>query len=336
MATYFITGISGFLGSNLVQAIFRFDSKAKIIGLAFPNNPCPYINKDIVTIVGGDVLNPDSLDAFLSVPAPEGKRYLIHAAGRISVYRKNDPLTTKVNVEGTRNVLEAAKRHRIDAFLFLSSVDALSKVDKGKPIVEQSRFDETGLEGVYSISKAIASNLVLDANSPTMATYVVQPSAILGPLDPGHNPINEAIKRFLNGKLPAVVKGAYDLVDVRDVAEGILLVLEKGTPGESYLLTGNHAEVIELIACAARHSGKKPIKLKVPTFLIKLASPFIEAAARRKGKGPLFTSFAVDCLQQNSDYHHEKATALGYRPRSLDETMEDTVTWMKESGYLDK
>ena len=336
MASYFITGIAGFLGNNLAKEIQAADPAADIVGFVQTGDPCIYLDKERIRLIEGDLFDLESIERFLSTPVKDGKRHLIHVAGRISVYRNNDPLTTKVNVKGTENVLAAALSHHIDRFVYVSSVDALSKVEMGKKILEQETYDPDVLEGVYSKSKAIASNLVLKARQCGMETLVVLPSAILGPNDPGRSPINDAIARFLKGKLPAVVEGAYDLVDVRDVAKGIVLVLAQGQSGESYLLTGNHCEVIDLIGLAAEASGKKPVKLKVPTFLVKMASPFIEIDARKRCKTPLFTSFAIDCLRQNSDYSHDKASSLGYQPRPLKKTVEDTVAWMKESGYLER
>lgn len=335
VASYFITGISGFLGNNLVREILSFDPQATIVGLIFPDDPCKYLDKERLILVEGNILDKPSLEGFLSAPTPEGKRYLIHAAGKISVRRKNSMCNT-VNIDGTRNVLEAALSHRIDRFLYLSSVDALQKVEEGKPILEQHAFPLEGLKGSYSKSKAIAGNLVLEAKEKGLDVIIVQPSAILGPYDPAHNPIDDAIRRFLIGKLPAVVKGAYDLVDVRDVAKGICILLEKGISGESYLLTGNHRSVVGLLEEVAKASGKKPVKAIVPTWLVKLASPFISFIASIRKKEPLFTSFAIDCLSQNSHYSHLKASSLGYDPRPLEKTIEDTVAWMKESDYLSK
>ncbi len=335
MANYFITGISGFLGNNLVAEIFASDPKAHIVGLIFKGDPCPYLSKEKLTLVEGNILDRSSIERFLSFPVPEGKRYLIHAAGKISVKRKNS-LCNTVNIDGTRNMLEGALNHRIDRFVYLSSVDALQRVPVGKEIVEQPHFPLEGLEGSYAKSKAIAGNLVLAAKEKGLDVLIVQPSAMLGPLDPGKNPIDSAIAKFLKGKMPALVKGAYDLVDVRDVAKGICLLLEKGVNGESYLLTGEHRTILYFMALVADSSGKKPVKATVPTFLVKLASPFLYFFASLKKKEPLFTSFAIDCLTQNSHYSHLKASVLGYDPRPLEETIEDTVKWMKESDYLDR
>lgn len=159
----------------------------------------------------------------------------------------------------------------------------------------------------------------------------------MGPNDPFLAPINMAIKRFLNGKLPAITKGGYNIVDVRDVAEGIVLAIDKSKNKESYLLTGEYIPVKDLIGLAAKVSNKKPVNKKVPHFVIKIASPFIELHYKLRHKKPLFTGFSMDCLMQNSNYSNKKAQAeLGYKTRPITDTMNDTINWMKESGYLEK
>ena len=163
------------------------------------------------------------------------------------------------------------------------------------------------------------------------------PSAIIGPNDPFNSPINFAIKKFIKGKLNLLVKGQYNIVDVRDVADGIILTAENGTVGSSYILSGTHTSMLDLINKVADIEGKQHIKKLVPISLKKLASPFIETHARIHKKRPLFTGFSMDCLQQNSHYRCTKAREeLSYSPRDLDTTLCDLVSWMKESDYLDR
>ena len=200
-------------------------------------------------------------------------------------------------------------------------------------LYEPEEYDINKVDGVYSKSKVQANNIVLDAvKNSGLDACIVLPSAIMGPNDPFNAPINSAIRRFLNNKLPAITKGGYNIVDVRDVAKGILSVLENGKPGESYFLTGRYVSVKELIEIAGKEANKKPIKNKVPHFVIKAASPFIEAHAKSHHKAPLFTGFSMDCLMQNSNYSCNKARKeLGYEPRPLEETMKDTIDWMQSS-----
>ncbi len=334
MKTYFITGISGFLGRNLTIELLK-QNDVRIIGFVLPNekNLEFYEQYSNITLVRGNILNKDEVLEFLSAPC-DGDKYLIHAAGKISVYKKNDPLTTEINVIGTRNVIDACINKGFKKVIYVSSVDSVPKRKGHDVIYEPEEYDINKVDGVYSKSKVEANNIVLDAvKNRGLNACIVLPSAIMGPDDPFNAPINNAIRRFLNNKLPAITKGGYNIVDVRDVAKGILSSLENGKSGESYLLTGQYVTVKGLIEEAAKVANKKPIKNKVPHFIIKMISPFIESHAKRHHKSPLFTGFSMDCLMQNSNYSCDKARKeLGYEPRSLEETMKDTVEWMRNGA----
>lgn len=334
MKTFFIIGVSGFLGKNLTIELLK-QQDIQIIGFALPNekNLELYEQHDNITLVRGNILNKDEVLRFLSTPA-DGDKYLIHAAGKISVYKKNDPLTTEINVVGTRNVIDACINKGFKKVVYVSSVDSVPKRKGNDVIYEPEEYDINKVDGVYSKSKVQANNIVLDAvKCSSLPACIVLPSAIMGPNDPFNAPINSAIKKFLNNKLPAITKGGYNIVDVRDVAKGILSALESGKPGESYFLTGRYVTVKELIEIAGKEANKKPIKNKVPHFIIKAASPFIEAHAKAHHKAPLFTGFSMDCLMQNSNYSCDKARKeLGYEPRPLEETMKDTIEWMRNGG----
>ena len=257
-------------------------------------------------------------------------------AGRISTLKKNDPLTTTINVEGTKNVVNQSIKHNIDKFIYISSVDALNRHKGNELIYEQDEYYPNDVLGVYSKSKAEASNYVLRGKDK-MDVVVLLPSALIGPNDTFHSPINDAIRLYLNGKMPAVVSGGYNLVDVRDVARGIYKASLKANNGESYILGGTYISVKDLMDMCADLSGKKKIKFVVPHFIIKLISPLVELSAKIKKKKPLFTGFSMDCLNQNSNYSNEKAKKeLGFNPREIKSTLSDTIEWMKESGYLDK
>ena len=333
MKTYYITGISGFLGRNITIELLK-EKDVCIIGFVLPNEKSLefYEGHKNITLVRGNILNKDDVDAFLSITA-SGDKYLIHAAGKISVYRKNDPLTMDINVEGTRNVINSVVDKGFKKIVYVSSVDSIPKRKGNDIIYEPDEYDVNKVDGVYSKSKVLANQIVLDAITKyNIDASIVLPSALMGPNDPFTSPINLAIKKFLNNKLPAITKGGYDIVDTRDVAKGILKTLDKGVKGESYLLTGHYISVEELIKLAAKVSNKKPIKRKVAHILIKLMAPFIELHARIHHKTPLFTGFSMDCLMQNSNYSSQKAKEeLGYKTISIEETMIDTIKWLEKN-----
>lgn len=333
--TYYITGIAGFVGVNLINELDK-EKDIKVIGFVLPSEKdFSFLKKDYITLVEGNILNEDDVEKFLSLRG-EGEKIIIHLAGRITTLKRGDPLTSQINVEGTKNIVDVANKiGDFSKFIYISSVDALPKHRNEEDIFEVDRYDESKVDGVYSKSKAIASNFVLDNFKNN--SVIVLPSAIMGPNDVRCAPINNAIKRFLNDKLPAITKGGYNIVDVRDVAKGILLASKLGKDKQSYLLTGEYVSVKYLIKQTALVSNKKPVTTTVPHFAIKLASPSICLHSKIHHKTPLFTGFSMDCLKQNSRYNYKKAaTELGYKARPIEETISDTVKWMKESGYLDK
>jgi len=332
MRTYYITGITGFLGRNIVSELLKKEPDATIIGFVLPND----IHCDLpgnVSYVEGNILNPEDVNKFLSVPT-KNEKVLIHAAGRISVYKRGDPMTMTINVDGTKIITDAAKELGFKRMLFISSVDAVSRRKGKEPIFEQSRYNEKEVVGVYSKSKAIANNYVLDQANDDFEVIIICPSAIMGPNDPFHAPINDAIKKAITNKLPAVTKGGYDIVDVRDVAKGTIDLIEKGQNKESYLVTGHYVSVKDLMGMASEISGAKKVTFTVPFWLIKSISPFIELFAKIRKKKPLFTGFSMDCLAQNSNYNHDKMTKLtGYNPLTIKESLIDTISWMRETNY---
>ena len=338
MDTYYITGISGFLGRNIVKEL-NSRGKVNIVGLVFPNEQGidDLKKQENITLIEGNILNKEDIEKFLSYPN-KGKKIIIHAAGKISVYKKGDPMCTTINVEGTKVMVDTAIKLGCDRFVYVSSVDSLNKRKGNDVIYEQDRYEIDKVDGVYSKSKASANNYVLDAyKEKSLPAVVVLPSPFIGPDDPLNNPMNYAIKRFLIGKLPALVKGQYNVADVRDISKGIIDASINGHIGESYILGGHQITMLNLINGVAKIENKKPIKLCVPIWLVKLGSPFIELNAKIRKKSPLFTAFSMDCLKQNSNYSSEKANKdFGYISGDINTTLIDLVKWMKESGYLEK
>ena len=329
MKNYYITGASGFVGKNLITELLKQEN-IHIYGLFLPNetNLDFYVN-DKITIVRGNILDYGSIYDFIS--QGDGDKIVVHVAGVISVYKNNDEFAFRANTEGTKNLVDASVKLNVNKFIYISSVDSLTKHKPGEYVAEQSEYYPDELIGVYSKSKAIANNYILKAYKENgLPAVICCPSAIAGPNDPFSAPINQAIKKFLNKKMPAVVKGGYDIVDVRDVVNGIIGAINNGRNGESYILAGTPISVLDLMAIAAKEANMKPVKMTVPHFIIKLISPFIVMHAKLHHKRPLFTSFSMDCLKQNPIYSHEKSSKeLGYKSRPLEETIRDLIEWFR-------
>lgn len=326
MKTYYITGGTGFLGYNIIKQI---DCNDNIIIFALENDPNKALFNGMpnVKITTGNLLNINDVIKFLSTPS-KGDKYLIHAAGKITTLKKGDPLVYKINVLGTQNIVDVAKSQNFKKILYVSSVDSMRYRRDKNTIFEQSEYIEDETPGQYGKSKVLASNYV----RKNLNNYIiVMPSAILGPDDPLNSAINSAIKKAINNKLPAIVNGGYNLVDVRDVARGILLALESKQINKDYLLTGHYIKIKDLMKKTNNFAKSKKYKFIVPHFIIKLIAPIFEISAKKSSKNPLFTGFSMDCLKQNANYSYQKAKAdFNYQPRDIDTTIKDTIIYLQK------
>lgn len=326
MKTLFITGISGFLGNNLLNEL---GDDMDIIALVLPyEKDKPFLKRKNITLIEGNILSKDDIKRFLNIK--KDNKYIIHMAGKISTLKNHDPLTMDINYEGTKNIIDTALEiGDFKKFIYISSVDSLPIHQAGELIKEVDHYNIENVPGVYGKSKALANQYILD-KAERIDVSILLPSALFGPNDVTLTPINKAINNFLNDKLRAITKGGYNLVDVRDVAKGIVEAISKSKNKESYILSGHYISVENLINETAKIANKKPIKFKVPHLLIKTISPFIELNAKLNKKTPLFTGFSMDCLMQNSNYDSSKAMKeLGYSARDIKETLKDTIYYLK-------
>ncbi|CDC61883.1 nAD dependent epimerase/dehydratase family protein [Clostridium sp. CAG:448] len=201
----------------------------------------------------------------------------------------------------------------------------------------------------------MATHAVLDAAKTSLDASVVLPSGIIGPGDTSGGSITELLLSFLAGKLPIAVRGGYDFVDVRDVAAGIVSCAEKGVRGKCYILSGHYATIRDILETVGRSTGINKAVSYLPVALAKIIAPFYEldsirrkkklffALAKiiapfyefdsiRRKKKLFFTPYAVHVLQSNALFSGKAAAKdLGYAPRSLKETLIDTVKWLKKS-----
>ena len=328
---YLITGGAGHLGSTLCLKLQERGERIRI--LAMPNENTAFVERTGAEIVRGNVLDRDSMRAFFILP--EGyEAQLIHCAGIVDIGGAENPATEKVNVEGTRNVMELSRAAGVRKIVYVCSVHGLPDIPKGHVKREIDVFYPEKVDGAYAKSKARAANLVLGMAREGLPAVVVLPSGIIGPYAGKGNHLVQMVKNYLEGRLPVVINGGYDFSDVRDVADGILAALERGRTGESYILSGGYYEVPEMLRLLREATGGRRFGV-APTWMAKIAAPLSEFVAKKRGRKPLFTAYSLRVLHENGRYSHDKATAeLGYRPRDLFDTLRDTAAWLIESGEV--
>ena len=321
---YIVTGAAGHLGTALLCRLREMH--AEVYALILPGEQRE--KREGVHYVEGDVRDLDSLRPLFACPQ---KRELcvIHAAGLIDISEEDSPVMSQVNIGGTENVLRLCQEYKVRRLVYVSSVHAIPEKAHGQIMRETEEFSASMVVGAYARTKAEATARVLAARTE-IDTVVVHPSGIIGPYDSRGNHLVQMIADYLRGALPACVKGGYDFVDVRDVAEGCLLAMDRGRRGSCYILSGRHYEIREVLEMARRAGQGRKLAV-LPMWMAQAAVPAIGWHARRKKARPLYTKYSLYTLRSNDRFCHDKATReLGYMPRDLWETVRDTVTWCRE------
>ena len=324
---YLVTGATGFLGRAVAEELVR--RKAQVHALVLHDDP--YINllpKEVHTVIG-DVCAENSLTDFFA--DADGRTCVIHCAGIVSVASRPGSRLYQVNVGGTWRVLRQCMEHDVGKMVYVSSVHAIPEKPKGCIITEDCEFSPGLVDGDYAKSKAIATELVLNAAERGLNASIVLPSGIIGPGDIQGGSFTSMAKSFLAGRLPFAVRGGYDFVDVRDVASGILGCAMSGKSGEGYILSGHYITVKEMLDIIGKAAGLHRRPLCLPLGLAKLAAPYYEKRCIRKKKPLFFTPYSIAVLGSNGYFSHKKASGvLSYKPRPIEETLRDMTEWLRQ------
>ena len=320
-----VTGATGHIGNVLVRKLLDRGEKVRAL-IWRGEDTTPLKNLDVEQVVG-DVLDPASLEH-----AMHGVETVYHLAGIISIMPGRNPLVWRVNVEGTRNVLEAARHASIRRLLYTSSIHAIAHAPHGVAMDETLGFDQNNPYGEYDRSKATASLEVQKAAARDLDAVIVCPTGVIGPYDFRGSEMGEVIRSATEARTMLYVEGAYDFVDVRDVADGMIAAVKRGRRGESYILSGHKLSVRYMLETVREVTGKAFASVKIPFSLAELAARYTPWYYRRTQAKPRFTSYSLQVLQSNANICCSKALAeLGYKPRPMYESIADTVRWFLEN-----
>ena len=317
---WLVTGATGHIGNVLVRELLRQGERVR--ALVLPGESRLPLKGVEVEQAEGDVLELDSLWEPL-----RGIRGIFHLAGVISILPGENALVRRVNVDGTRNLLEAARRGGVGRFIYTSSIHALRRVEKGV-IDESIPYDAGNPYGAYDRSKAQATLEVQQAAASGLEAVIACPTGVIGPYDFRGSMMGNVIRGAAERKPTLYVEGAYDFVDVRDVVQGLIGAARRGRRGESYILSGQRITIPDLLAAVRRITGGRFLQMKVPLGLARFAARFTPWWYRLAGASPRFTPYSLEVLQSNSHISHAKASReLGYQPRDLHESLTDAVHW---------
>ncbi|MGH0053937.1 MAG: NAD-dependent epimerase/dehydratase family protein [Sphaerochaetaceae bacterium] len=326
---YLVTGAAGHLGSVITRKLL--DKGRHVRAFVLPNE------RNIpegAGIVFGDVCSKESIrPCFENL---EGRELVvIHCAGIVSITSRFSQVVYDVNVTGTRNIVDLCKDYNVSKLVYVSSVHAIPEKPIGETISETVEFDPDKVLGVYAKTKAEASAYVLEAARQGLNACLVHPSGIIGPYDNGRGHTTTLIIDYCKQRLVSGIDGGYDFVDVRDVANGVISACERGGHGECYILSNRFYKVRELFDMLQLITGRRKIRVYLPIWFVRATARLSELYYRILKQTPLFTSYSIYTLGSNSLFSHEKARReLGFTTRDMEETLKDTVKWLKETGRI--
>ena len=325
MKTAFLTGGTGFVGANLARALLAAGWCVR--ALARPGSDRRNLADLPLAIVDGDLG-----DAYLA-RALDGCAAVFHVAAHYSLYRADRDALLRSNVDGTRNVLAAARTAGVPRTVYTSSVAAIG-VRHGAPADETHQSPPDELIGAYKRSKYLAEREAVRAAEAGQDVVIVNPTTPIGPWDRKPTPTGEIFVRFLNGKMWAMVETGLNFVDVRDVAAGHLLAYDKGRSGERYILGGENLALKSLLQRVGAIVGRPAPSVTVPLWLPLAVAWTEENVLARFGRQPTVPIDGVKMSGESMYYDTSKAIReLGYAPKAIDDAIHAAIHWFADNGY---
>jgi len=318
-----VTGASGLVGGNLVRALLSQKRPVRAL-----------VHHDRRALDG---LNVETASADLNDPASleqafRGAQVVYHLASSISIRMDNWDELERVNVNGTRNVVEACLRCGVRRLVYFSSIHAYQQEPFDQPLDEGRPLLTDGHIPPYERSKAAAELIARQAPQRGLDTVIIIPTAILGPYDFRPSYLGQALQMLVNRHIPALVPGGYDWVDVRDVVNGAIQAERLAPSGARFILSGHWQALEDVARLTAEISGGPAPRFTVPTWLAELAQPAMAKLSQLNGSQPLYTRAMLKALRSNQQVSHAHAAHdLGYEPRSFELTLKDTLNWFMEA-----
>jgi len=318
-----VTGASGFIGWHIARLLGERGHKVR--ALVRPASKLRELDAETVT---GDLREAVSLDR-----AVVGCGLVFHVAADYRLWARDQRELYESNVEGTRNLLEAARRAGVERVVYTSTVGCIGVPKDGLGDETQPvRLEE--MAGAYKRSKFLAERVALDFAASGFPVVVVNPTAPVGDHDVKPTPTGKIVLDFLKGALPAFIDTGLNLVDVRDTAEAHLLAAERGRPGERYIVGSENLTLAEILQKLARLTGREAPRVKLPYAVAYAAGVITTGWARLTGRPPLAPLDAVRMEKKKMFVSIEKARQeLGFSPGPVDVALGRAVEWFRANGY---
>ncbi len=323
----FITGATGFVGAHVARLAAAQGAELRLLTRATSNVKNLPAGADLVV---GDLREPEKFAAAL-----QGCDAVIHVAADYRLWVPDPAEMYKANVEGTRELLRLAREAGVPRVVYTSSVATMGFDRAGTIVNETTPVSEADMIGHYKRSKWMAEQVALKAAHAGQQVIVLNPTTPIGAMDTKPTPTGRIVVDFLNGNFPAYVETGLNLVDVEEIARMHLVALERGLPGERYILGGENLTLKQILDRLAAITGLPSPRLQVP-HAVAMAFAFFDETitGKLRGKDPRATVEAVRMGRKMMFASSAKAEhELGLRLTSVEGALRAAVEWFVANGY---
>ncbi len=323
-----VTGATGFIGGNLARELKRRGDDVQ--ALVRPGSNRLTIQDTGINQVEGDILDRQSIDR-----AIQGCEAVYHVAAAYTFWSRDPAGVSRANVQGTINVLEAARQAGVSRTVYTSTVGTIGIPQTGLGD-ENTPLDPKSIHGYYKNSKHLAEQKALAFAAGVMPVVIVNPTLPVGPWDVKPTPTGKIVLDFLRRKVPAYLKTGMNIVDVADVVEGHILALEKGNPRERYILGNQNVSLKQIFDMLSDLTGLPAPRIRAPYWLVVgvgYADRFIEGTLLRRE--PAIPIEGVLASKHPAYVSCDKAiNELGLPQSSVTDALKQSVNWFVDHGYV--
>jgi dihydroflavonol-4-reductase len=319
-----VTGATGFVGWHVARALLERGQSVR----ALARNPAALRELEGVEAIQGDLRDPESLQRSV-----EGCSTVYHVAADYRLWTRDPQEMHRSNVDGTRSMLDAARRAGVERFVYTSTVGCIA-VPAGGIGDETMPAQLADMQGPYKQSKLLAEHVAMEFARAGFPVVIVNPTAPVGDHDFKPTPTGKIIVDFVRGAMPAYLDTGLNVVDVRDVAEGHLAACDRGRVGERYILGAENMTLQQIFAALSPVAGRKPPATQIPYAVAYAAGVVSTAWANLTGQEPRAPLDAVKMARKKMWVRHDKAAQeLGYAPGPASAALARAVEWFRANGY---
>jgi dihydroflavonol-4-reductase len=322
-----VTGATGFVGAAIARALINAGWQVRV--LARVGSDRGNLQGLAVEVAEGDLGDVTSLEGALA-----DCQGLFHAAADYRLGARDPSQLYRTNVDGTRNILAAARRAGVERTVYTSSVATIGIPD-GRPGDEQTPVALANMIGHYKRSKYLAEEAVRDLARSGLPVVIVNPSTPVGPGDVKPTPTGQLVLDAAAGRMPAYVDTGLNVVHVDDVAAGHLLAFERGLAGERYILGGQDMTLREILGVIAGLVGRSPPSIRLPYAMVLPVAYLAEGLAKVTGRSGRLTLEGLRMSRKRMFFSSDKAVReLGYQWRPPVQAFDDAIRWFRERGLV--